>query len=418
MLMGLLCEDIVVVARTKYQLFMLRRVPLNWVRLARWKSTVNAVHAEDLIEPIHPLLLARAQAMTKEYNALEKKMEGGAFDLETTIRYLLVLAVLENYHRYNVDMENVKALLDIINEESPDQELMEEAQNELKDIVPNVLRASQNLQKKLLPALSYDDKPAMMELRPGVGGSEAGLFAEDLLNMYINYANHKRWPLKIMSKTVGSNNGLTEAIITFDFPGAYNTLRHESGVHRVQRVPATETKGRTHTSTAAVVVLPKMSEGNEQSLQEDERQFAPGEVRIDTMRAGGKGGQHVNTTDSAVRLVHIPTGIIVMQQDERSQPRNKAKAFQILRSRLALIEREKEVAEQRKMRTDQVTTTDRSDKIRTYNYPQNRVTDHRCGHSVHDLPGVMAGVKLDELIEKVDEHEFEERLQLLIDLEA
>lgn len=159
-----------------------------------------------------------------------------------------------------------------------------------------------------------------------------------------------------------------------------------------------------------------MSEGTEQSLKEDERQFAPGEVRIDTMRAGGKGGQHVNTTDSAVRLVHIPTGIIVMQQDERSQPRNKAKAFQILRSRLALLEREKEIAEQRRMRTDQVSTTDRSDKIRTYNYPQNRVTDHRCGYSVHDLPGVMAGEKLDELIEKVDEHEFEERLQLLIEL--
>lgn len=219
-----------------------------------------------------------------------------------------------------------------------------------------------------------------------------------------------------MSKTVAPNDALTEAIIAIDAPGAYNTLRHESGVHRVQRVPATETKGRTHTSTAAVVVLPKMSEGTEQSLKEDERQFAPGEVRIDTMRAGGKGGQHVNTTDSAVRLVHIPTGIIVMQQDERSQPRNKAKAFQILRSRLALLEREKEIAEQRRMRTDQVSTTDRSDKIRTYNYPQNRVTDHRCGYSVHDLPGVMAGEKLDELIEKVDEHEFEERLQLLIEL--
>lgn len=396
---------------------MLRRLPLQWLRFASQRATINAMKAEDLIEPIHPLLLARAQAMTKEYGSLEKKMENGGFDQDVSIRFLTVSTILENYHKYKSDMENVTALLDIINEESPDQELLEEAQKELKDIIPNILRTSQNLQKRLLPPLSHDDKPAMMELRPGVGGSEAGLFAEDLLNMYINYANHKKWPLKIMSKTIGSNNGVSEAIITIDAPGAYNTLRHESGVHRVQRVPATETKGRTHTSTAAVVVLPKMSEGTEQSLQEDERQFAPGEVRIDTMRAGGKGGQHVNTTDSAVRLVHIPTGIIVMQQDERSQPRNKAKAFQILRSRLALLQREKEIAEQRKMRTDQVSTTDRSDKIRTYNYPQNRVTDHRCGHSVHDLPGVMTGVKLDELIEKVDEHEFEERLQFLIDLE-
>lgn len=347
---------------------------------------------------------------------LEKKIQGGAFDLETSIRFLTVSAVLDNYHKYKSDMESLSSLLDIINDEQPDPELVEEARRELQEILPNVMRTSLSLQKRLLPPLSHEDKPAIMELRPGVGGSEAGLFAQDLLNMYINYASNKRWPLKIMSKTVAPNDALTEAIIAIDAPGAYNTLRHESGVHRVQRVPATETKGRTHTSTAAVVVLPKMSEGTEQSLKEDERQFAPGEVRIDTMRAGGKGGQHVNTTDSAVRLVHIPTRIIVMQQDERSQPRNKAKAFQILRSRLALLEREKEIAEQRRMRTDQVSTTDRSDKIRTYNYPQNRVTDHRCGYSVHDLPGVMAGEKLDELIEKVDEHEFEERLQLLIEL--
>lgn len=395
---------------------MLRRGSLQWLNFARFKATANVAKIEDFVQPIHPLLLARAKAMTKEYGVLEKKIQGGAFDLETSIRFLTVSAVLDNYHKYKSDMESLSSLLDIINDEQPDPELVEEARRELLEILPNVMRTSLSLQKRLLPPLSHEDKPAIMELRPGVGGSEAGLFAQDLLNMYINYASNKRWPLKIMSKTVAPNDALTEAIIAIDAPGAYNTLRHESGVHRVQRVPATETKGRTHTSTAAVVVLPKMSEGTEQSLKEDERQFAPGEVRIDTMRAGGKGGQHVNTTDSAVRLVHIPTGIIVMQQDERSQPRNKAKAFQILRSRLALLEREKEIAEQRRMRTDQVSTTDRSDKIRTYNYPQNRVTDHRCGYSVHDLPGVMAGEKLDELIEKVDEHEFEERLQLLIEL--
>lgn len=397
---------------------MLRRGPLQWLRFVSNKASANTVKVDELIQPIHPLLLARAKAMSKEYTSLEKKMENGSFDQDTSIRFSLVSTVLDNYHRYNLDMENVRELVEIINDESSDADLIEEAQKELKEIVPNVARITLNLQKRLLPPLSHDDKPAILELRPGVGGSEASIFTQDLLDMYINYANHKNWPHKIMSKTAnsGANGGLTEAILAIDAPGAYNTLRHESGVQRVQRVPATETKGRTHTSTAAVVVLPKMSEGNEQSLKEDERQFAPGEVRIDTMRAGGKGGQHVNTTDSAVRLVHIPTGIIVMQQDERSQPQNKAKAFQILRSRLALIEREKEIAEQRKMRTDQVSTTDRSDKIRTYNYPQNRVTDHRCGFSLHDLPGVMSGERLDEIIEKVEEHEFEERLQHLIAL--
>lgn len=351
--------------------------------------------------------------MTKEFGDLEKKMALGTFDQETNIRFSNLSVILDNYHKYQSEMENLTSLVEIINEET-DPELVEEAQAELEETVPLVVRKSQVLQKRLLPPIIHNDKPAILELRPGVGGSEAGLFTKDLLTMYINYANLMRWPYTILSESNGGNGTLNEAILSVDAPGAYNNLRHESGVHRVQRIPATEAKGRIHTSTAAVVVLPKMSEGTERSLTDDERLFAPGEIRIDTMRSGGKGGQHVNTTDSAVRIVHIPTGIMVVQQDERSQPKNKAKAFLILRARLAQLEREKEIAEQKKLRTDQVTTTDRSDKIRTYNYPQNRVTDHRCGHSIHDLPGFMAGPKLEEMIEKMDEFEFEERLQALI----
>lgn len=351
--------------------------------------------------------------MTKEFGDLEKKMALGTFDQETNIRFSNLSVILDNYHKYQSEMENLTSLVEIINEET-DPELVEEAQAELEETVPLVVRNSQVLQKRLLPPIIHNDKPAILELRPGVGGSEAGLFTKDLLTMYINYANLMRWPYTILSESSGGNGTLNEAILSVDAPGAYNNLRHESGVHRVQRIPATEAKGRIHTSTAAVVVLPKMSEGTERSLTDDERLFAPGEIRIDTMRSGGKGGQHVNTTDSAVRIVHIPTGIMVVQQDERSQPKNKAKAFLILRARLAQLEREKEIAEQKKLRTDQVTTTDRSDKIRTYNYPQNRVTDHRCGHSIHDLPGFMAGPKLEEMIEKMDEFEFEERLQALI----
>lgn len=351
--------------------------------------------------------------MSNEFNDLEKKMSLGTFDHDTTIRFSNLSVILDNYHKYQSEMENLSSLVEIINEEN-DHELVEEAQAELNDTVPTLLKTSQILQKRLLPPIMHNDKPAILELRPGVGGSEAGIFTQDLLNMYINYANHMRWPYTMITESSSGNGFLNEAIISIDAPGAYNSLRHESGVHRVQRIPATEAKGRIHTSTAAVVVLPKMSDGTELSLREDERLFAPGEVRIDTMRSGGKGGQHVNTTDSAVRLVHIPTGIMVMQQDERSQPKNKAKAFLILRARLAQLEREKEIAEQKKLRTDQVTTTDRSDKIRTYNYPQNRVTDHRCGYSIHDILGFMAGAKLEEMTEKLDEHEFEERLHILI----
>lgn len=387
---------------------MFRRVPLL---ARRWKSAVISI--DEIVQPIHPLLLARAQSMAKDYLTLEKAMAAGNFDQETNIKFLRVSSVLQDYDLYQHQVGNLKGLLDIINDDEPDPELIEEAKQELKQIVPSILRSSLNLQRRLLPPLRHEDRPAILELRPGVGGSEAGIFTQDLVDLYVNYATFKKWPYKIVSRSVGASGQLTEAVLSIDHPGAYNTLRHESGVHRVQRVPATETKGRIHTSTAAVVVLPKMSEGTEQSLKEDERVFAPGEVRIDTMRAGGKGGQHVNTTDSAVRLVHNPTGIIVVQQDERSQPKNKAKAFSILRSRLAQIEREKEIAEQRKLRTDQVTTTDRSDKVRTYNYPQSRVTDHRCGYSSHDLPGVMSGAKLDELIESVEEWEFEERIKMI-----
>lgn len=343
--------------------------------------------------------------MEKEYLVLEKRMiQGADFDPETSKKFSTYSAVMDRYASYKEGIESASVLAEMVAEET-DADLASEAQKELEhEVVPRIKTAVAELNKRLLPEVSHSDKPALLELRPGVGGSEAAIFAKDLLNMYTNFANHKRWACEMLG----------EGILSINAPGSYNILRHESGVHRVQRIPATETKGRVHTLTAAVVVLPKISDGTEASLKSDERLFAPGEVRIDTMRAGGKGGQHVNTTDSAVRLVHIPTGIIVQQQDERLQPQNKAKAFAILRARLAALEREKEIAAQKKLRTDQVTTTDRSDKIRTYNYPQNRVTDHRCGLSVHDVAGTMGGERLEEIIERVEEAEFEERLAALV----
>ena len=189
------------------------------------------------------------------------------------------------------------------------------------------------------------------------------IFAQDLLNMYAGYAQNKKWKFHLISKSENqSGSGIVDAILSIDEPGSYNRLRHEAGVHRVQRIPATETKGRTHTSTAAVVVLPQMGEESEKASDAYERSFKPDEIRIDVMRASGKGGQHVNTTDSAVRITHFPSGIVVSMQDERSQHKNKAKAFAILRARLAEKERQEKEEKERSVRKDQVTTTDRSDR--------------------------------------------------------
>lgn len=372
---------------------------------------INRVLQRTLVEipSIHPLLLKRADIIEQEFKDLEVKISNGNFDQEINKQFSRVSSILESYESYKNEKENIQSLLSI-----NDPELVDDVNQELETIVPQFIKTSNYLQTKLLPSIKHDDKPCIMELRPGVGGSEASLFTKDLATMYINYSNHMNWKSSILLEQANNNGFVTEIILSIDEPGSYNQLRHESGIHRVQRIPSTESKGRIHTSTSAVVVLPKVSEGNDSSLTEDERQFQPGEVRIDTMRAGGKGGQHVNTTDSAVRLVHIPTGIIVMQQDERSQPRNKAKAFLILRARLAALEREKEIQQQRKLRTDQVTTADRSDKIRTYNYPQNRITDHRCNFSLHDLQGCLQGYKLGDILEKVEEAEFEMRLTDLI----
>lgn len=385
-------------------LFRHTKIPKLWYRpVVRWYSEYN------LGPRLHPLLEERAKGMERQLKALEQKISGGSFDSDVNRDFSKISNILQYYDEYNNQVESINELLKI-----QDPELFDDMEQELDTIIPNLTKICNILQQKLLPPTKHEDNACILELRPGVGGSEAGLFTKDLAQMYMNFANHKRWKYQILLQNETTSGYINEMIISIDEPGCYSTLKHESGIHRVQRIPATEGKGRIHTSTAAVVVLPKMSAGDEKSLASDERSFAPGEVRIDTMRAGGKGGQHVNTTDSAVRLVHIPTGIMVMQQDERSQPRNKAKAFLILRSRLAALEREKEIAEQKKLRKDQVTTTDRSDKIRTYNYPQNRVTDHRCNFSLHDLEGCMQGSKLEEIIDKVEQSQFEHRLELLI----
>lgn len=363
------------------------------------------------------MLIKRGELLAKELTALEDSMSDSSsgFDLDQQKKFSRLSSVVETFKDYQDRLESFKELQILLADES----LKEDAQQELETVIPELIKISGKLKTKLLPPHPFSDKPCILELRPGVGGIEAMIFALDLFNMYVGYANTLRWPVSVISKSMNQpGNGITEAIISIDEPGSYDRLRFESGVHRVQRVPETESKGRTQTSTAAVVVLPQMSEKG-QADDADERTFANGEVRIDVMRASGKGGQHVNTTESAVRLTHIPTGITVSMQDERSQHKNKAKAFTILRARIADLERAKTEEEERKKRSDQVSSTDRSDKIRTYNFPQNRITDHRCSYSVHDIEGVMRGEKLDQIIDEMEQFEAQGKSrQLLADLEG
>lgn len=362
----------------------------------------NSTAPPQTFQQLHPSLVKRAEVLTQELKDLESSLaDSGHFDVNQQKKYSRLSAIVDVFREYKENLTLYEELLPILKDES----LKEDAEEEIKVTIPKLMDLSDKLKSRLLPPHEFAEKPCLLELRPGVGGTEAMIFTLELFNMYINYANHHRWPYTIVAKTNnGSGNGILEGIISIDEPGAYDKLRFESGVHRVQRIPETETKGRLQTSTAGVVVLPQMAEKN-QSEDADERMFAPGEVRIDIMRASGKGGQHVNTTDSAVRLTHIPTGITVSMQDERSQHKNKTKAFNILRARLAEKERQEREAQERSMRTDQVSTTDRSDKIRTYNFPQNRITDHRCSYSLHDVEAVMKGEKLDLLIDELEKHE-------------
>lgn len=364
----------------------------------RFQSAISEANLQ--FSELHPSILKRAEKYSVELEELKKQMyDGGMFDDDKQKHYSRVSAIADAYEKYHEQMSNFKGLQEMI-EIVPS--LKEDAEAELSELLPHFKLTSNLLLNRLLPPHQFADKPSIIELRPGVGGIEAMIFAQDLLNMYIGYANHRKWKYHIIARNENeSGSGIVDAILSIDEPGSYDTLRFEVGVHRVQRVPATETKGRTHTSTAAVVVLPQMSNGTEKEADAYERTFKPDEIRIDVMRARGKGGQHVNTTDSAVRLTHYPSGIVISMQDERSQHKNKAKAFDILRARLAERERLEKEEKERALRKDQVTTTDRSDKIRTYNFPQNRVTDHRCGLTLYAIEAVMTGERLDEVIEAV-----------------
>ena len=290
--------------------------------------------------------------------------------------------IVEAYREYKRNRQNIEESLMLLDEES-DEEMRELAKEELSESKANVERLEEKLKILLLPKDPNDDKNVIVEIRAGAGGDEAALFAAEIYRMYVHYAESRRWRVETMECEEIGIGGMKSVSFMVTGQGAYSVMKYESGVHRVQRVPETESGGRIHTSTISVAVMP---EAEEVEVEIDEK-----DIRIDVMRASGNGGQCVNTTDSAVRLTHYPTGIVVYSQTEKSQLQNKAKAFALLRTKLYDMECQKAHDAEAEARRSQIGTGDRSEKIRTYNFPQGRVTDHRIGLTLYKLDKIMNG---------------------------
>ncbi|MCB0481333.1 MAG: peptide chain release factor 1 [Flavobacteriales bacterium] len=309
--------------------------------------------------------------------------------------------LVEAYHSYKNLTDNLKSTKEILKTEK-DPEFIEMAKAEFEDLEEKIEEAEEDLKLMLIPKDPNDTKNVIMEIRAGTGGDEASIFAGDLYRMYIRYAEKNGWKTEVININEGTAGGFKEVSFSVEGEDVFGTLKFERGVHRVQRVPATESQGRVHTSAATVAVLPE--------VEDVEIDLNPEDVKVDTFRASGAGGQHVNKTESAIRLTHIPSGIVVECQDGRSQHKNKDKAFKVLRSRLY----EKELEKVEKIRADerksQVSTGDRSAKIRTYNWPQGRVTDHRIGLTLYNLDSIVGG-ELNEVVEPLRMAENMEKLK-------
>ena len=301
---------------------------------------------------------------------------------------------------YRQSLKRIEEARELLDSES-DEELLALAQAEIEDLEPKIEKLENEIKSMLVPKDPRDEKNVIMEIRAGTGGDEAALFAADLFRMYTRYAENNGWKTEILSENEIGIGGYKEVIFQLKGYGAYSRLKYESGVHRVQRIPETESSGRIHTSTATVAVLAE--------VEDVDIDIPDSDLRIDVYKSAGAGGQNVQKNATAIRITHLPTGMVVACQDERSQLQNKLRAMSILRARLYEIEEEKRRSEQEEARRSQVGTGERSEKIRTYNYPQNRVTDHRIGLSSYNLPGVMEG-NIDEFIDELSTRDEAERL--------
>jgi len=355
-------------------------------------------------------MLRKLEAVAEKFDELTRLLSdpGVAANHQQYQKYSRERSDIEdvvNHYRAYKDLEKqIREATEITNDKQSDAEFRAMAEAELKELSPKIMQMEQELRLMLVPKDPRDDRNVFLEIRAGAGGDEAGLFAAELFRMYSRYAEKKRWKLTLLDLSTSGVGGAKEVIAQIQGKGVFSRLKYESGVHRVQRVPATESAGRIHTSTVTVAVLPEVDDVEINIEQKD--------LRIDTYCSSGPGGQCVNTTYSAVRITHIPTNEVVAVQDERSQLKNREKAMKILKSRLLEKEREKQAAETAQDRKSQVGSGERSEKIRTYNFPQNRVTDHRIGLSLYRLDAVMDG-DIDEFIDGLTSATNAERLKNL-----
>jgi peptide chain release factor 1 len=339
--------------------------------------------------------------LVSRWETVQGTLASGA-DQETYVRLSREFAELDPIVATIISLRSAirerQDLQHLIDDPASETDMSALAKEEIGPLDAKIDELEQQLKVQLLPKDTADEKSAILEVRAGTGGEEAALFAADLFRMYQRYADARGWKVNIISASESSTGGYKEIIVNITGKGVFARLKFESGVHRVQRVPETEAQGRIHTSAATVAVLP---EAEDVDIKIDDK-----ELRIDVFRASGPGGQSVNTTDSAVRITHLPTGLVVSQQDEKSQHKNKAKAMKVLRARLYEMERAKREAERAQDRRSQIGTGDRSQRIRTYNFPQGRVTDHRIGLTLHSLDLVLEGRGLDEIINAlITEHQ-------------